>query len=87
MKTEPGSYVSLRARLNGVLSGNTFLKSQYSFGFMRGVTAIARSSPLVGSITMAVPDWAPLFETASSRMRSTIAWISRSMVSTRLEPG
>ncbi len=48
---------------------------------------MARISPLVGSMMMAVPDSAPLFFTASSRIRSTIAWISRSMVSTRLEPG
>jgi hypothetical protein len=75
------------ARLNIYPWGYSSEDFQYSFKFIWGVLAMARISPVLGFKTMIVPEAAPYLSTDLERTCSTIAWISRLMVKTRLAPG
>ncbi len=65
---DPGSYVSVKARLRQRSGVNAVT----AFGSNRGLTAIARIAPVCGSITMIVPAFARALLTASSNSFSAI---------------
>jgi hypothetical protein len=71
LKVDPGSYVSVTARLrrrSARVVGNRFALN-------RGAVAMARISPVSGSITTAVADLADQRRTVSARISSAFAWI------------
>ena len=83
LNVEPGSYVSVTARLRRrsarVVGKRLALK--------RGAVAIARTEPVYGSITTAVAALAPHRRTVSCSTSSAFAWICWSIVSRTLFPG
>ena len=83
LNVEPGSYVSVTARLRWRLLG-TFGKS---FASKPGALAIASTPPVRGSRTIAVPSAACHFATVERSTDSTFAWSVWSSVRKTSRPG
>src|SRR3954469_4801470 len=81
--TEPGSYTDTMA---GFWS-RAVVKSAKCDGSKLGYVAMARMSPVWGSMTITVPPLALFSLTASASASWTRYWISRSMVVTTSRPG
>ncbi len=80
--TDPGSNASVTVRLrhrSGSVSANRL-------GSNDGKLAMARMSPVLGSITITVPAFAPLSRTALAKACCVWNWMSRSIVVRRLTP-
>ena len=71
LNVEPGSYVSVTARFRR-RSARVFGKR---LALKRGAVAIARISPVRGSMTTAVAERALQRRTVSARTSSAFAWI------------
>ena len=79
MKVEPGSNGSVTARFRHWSP----VAIWYAFGLKVGRIAIARSSPVRGSMMRTIPALAPVERQAASSSRSARYWIVASIVRTR----
>ena len=83
LNVEPGSNASVIALLRQIPGS---LYSKKLSGLKDGALAMARISPVFGFITIAIPLFALLPETALTSSFSAIYWIVLSMVRTRFMP-
>src|ERR1700728_4669110 len=82
LNTDPGSYAWVRARLDGAsLTGWEVPEISPRPSLPRTRLAMARMSPVLVSITTAIPLWAPVEAISSPRADSVTYWSGWSMVS------